>query len=100
MLKMTLAPLRIQAKGDDHISWFQIGRGVAQGSPLSPTLCNIFMDTLVKEMDDIPTTLALNQCTLFADDVKTSATHPEGLQVMLYKATKRGRAAPHDLEHL
>ncbi len=88
MLKMTLAPLRIQTKGDDHISWFQIDRGVAQGSPLSPTLYNIFMDTFVEEMDDIPTTIALNPCTLFAGDVKISATHPEGLQLILDKATK------------
>ncbi len=38
----------IQTGMEENTVWFTINRGVAQGSPLSPCLYNIFMDTLQK----------------------------------------------------
>ena len=73
-------PTRTKAEGD---------RGVPQGSPLSPALYNVFMDTFAERIMRVSTEDG-KPGSLFADDVILSATHA-GLQTLLDTATTWSR---------
>lgn len=79
----------IMMKGDEKEYTELTAEGVPQGSPLCPTIFNMYMDTLAKELRDrlqgIPTINASPQweMTLFADDVKMHARTRDILQQML-----------------
>ena len=82
MIGYMLQPNIFETVGDPTGTTAMGDRGVPQGSPLSPALYNVFMDTFAERIvqtspeDGRPG-------NLFADDViLTSATHP-GLQALL-----------------
>ena len=70
---------------DQFSNYFNILRGVKQGDSLSPTLFNIFINDLVRELDrnksDPLTLISTNiSCLLFADDLLIMSESKEGLQ--------------------
>ncbi len=77
-----MSPSWISTIGDPEKNWFVVDRGVAQGSPLSPTLYN-FMDEFAERVSAIPAHMSDVPAVLFADDVLLSAKSPEGLQILM-----------------
>eukprot|EP00732_Lithocolla_globosa_P004946 Lithocolla_globosa_v1_NODE_4798_length_1362_cov_174.227238.p1 type:complete len:209 gc:universal NODE_4798_length_1362_cov_174.227238:1059-433(-) len=63
--------------------------GTAQGSVLSPLFFNLFINGLIKEVNDCKTGLSFAgtekklACALFADDIALLDTTPQGLQKLL-----------------
>ncbi len=74
------SPNRINDVGEEC---FTVDRGVAQGSPLSPTLYNMFMDTFAELLDTTPARAPKEPWKMFADDVKLSTVNEKGLQRLL-----------------
>lgn len=93
-----LQPVRIKTQGTTTQKTGIIARGVCQGSPLSPMLFNIYMDTLAdtlrgrKRLQPMGTTCTSSRdiglsrrwdLTMFADDVKVQAETEVVLQPLL-----------------
>lgn len=74
-----LGPSEARATGDNQDLPARITRGVPQGSPLSPAIFNIFMDTLAERVNALSSENDAGRVTLFADDVKLRAKTREFL---------------------
>lgn len=57
--------------------------GVQQGSPLIPTIFNIFINALAGSLASIPLTISEVPANLFADDIILMTRNGKGLQTML-----------------
>lgn len=70
---------------------FSPGRGVIQGDVLSPTLFNLVIDTIVRqlcsEIDENETGRIQSMCVFYADDGYLGGTNPNEVQQMTNKAT-------------
>lgn len=73
--------------GDDQKIEMALGRGVPEGSPLSPCLFNLFVDTLGQRLLDVPRIVSAWPANIFADDVKLVARTWDGLQELLHNCT-------------
>ncbi len=64
--------------------WFVTDRGVPQGSPVSPSLYNMFLDEFAERQSEIPRVVADVPAVLFADDVlltsETAVGAPEAVR--------------------
>lgn len=95
MIGFCLQPVKATTQGDRSKTKGTIARGVCQGSPLSPTLFNVYMDTLPAFLwekvrstaNGKQTTEQAWQMTLFADDVKIQAKDDKVLQRLLDAAS-------------
>lgn len=95
-IAMTLQDLNVETIDDNTNKTATIQRGVTQGSPLSPTIFNVYMDPLVQEIlkpiqekKTIPTNPVIKTevaTVLFADDVKIQSKTPRKLQEALNRA--------------
>ena len=83
MTKYFLQPGFIRTVGDATNSLFTVNLGVAQGSPLSPTLFNVFIDVLARALEATPRTWSSAPATLYADDVILRAINSPALQRLL-----------------
>ncbi len=83
MIEVFLTPSWINTAGDTTKNWFFVDRGVLQGSNLSPSLYNLFMDEFADRITQVPRETADLAAVLFADDVLLSAKSPERLQSLL-----------------
>lgn len=90
MVAGMLQPTTVRTRGDTENTVAEVTVGVPQGSPLSPTLFNMMMDTLAHDLDEHMqyTTLHGNgaktwDITMFADDVKLQADDSPTLQQAL-----------------
>lgn len=63
-----LAAKVVSAVGDNTGNHRTMGRGVTQGSPLSPSLFNVYIDTLIEETNKSCITMDVSP-TLFEDEV-------------------------------
>lgn len=92
MISAVLSPVIISTRGDATLTTGKITKGVPQGSPLSPILFNIFMDSyadwLTKERGRWKNRAEDWEVTLFADDVKLMAKEPGLLQDLLWDSEK------------
>lgn len=96
MVTTTLRPGRIRTKGDASQRTGTVSRGVEQGSPSSPTIFNIYMDTLAERLERAMTTFAQHHpqertewsMTMFADDVKFQTENRATMQGMLDAASQ------------
>ena len=59
--------------GANSTSWAEITRGVPQGSPMSPTLFNVFMDVFAERIEPSDRDTENSGIILFADDVQLTA---------------------------
>jgi hypothetical protein len=84
MYKHTISCIRIN---NNVTSWFDCKSGVAQGSNLSPTLFAIFVNDLVREINDLELGVTINNASisilLYADDIALIAKSEIDLQKML-----------------
>lgn len=90
-----LQEVAAHTQGDKSGTTAVIGRDVCQGSPLSQTLFNIYMNTLPERLAAATAIRPQStepggqtwEITMFADDVKMQATNAKMMQHLLHTAT-------------
>lgn len=80
-----LQPTTFYTAGDPEKKEHTLERGVPQGSPLSPALYNLFMDTFPEQLLQCEQE-ASEPIIMFADDVQLRAKSRRGLQQLLDQA--------------
>lgn len=91
MISVLLTPDKVETVGDDRQIRRQLAMGVPEGSPLSPTMFNLYADTLAYLLTSMPKTISLWPSNLYADDIQLLALSAEGLQMQLDVCTGWGR---------
>lgn len=83
MIKAMLLPTLVSTVGDDTKLILEMRRGVPEGSPLSPSLFNVYIDRLAYEVEAVVSRRWINPMNLFADDVVLMAPSSAQMQALL-----------------
>lgn len=91
MIKVLLQNDIVIAVGDDTKMTGSLSMGVPEGTPLSPTLFNIYMDTLAVDLLRLPKRISRWPSKLYPDNVKLMARNKLILQQQLDVCNKWAR---------
>jgi hypothetical protein len=74
---------------DCYSAYFAVGSGLRQGSSLSPSLFNVFINVVILELKRLDLGCYINKiwvgCIVYADDIILLSASLTGLQAMLDK---------------
>lgn len=91
MVAVLLKADTISTVGDKSVAEGKIATGVLEGSPVSPTLFNLYIDTLGRRVVDMPRHISAWPANLFADDLMLLANSSDVLQRELDTCTTWAR---------
>jgi len=69
MITHFLTPDRIRTLGDDDETCRTLSTGVPEGGAISPTLFNIYIDSLIHQIENAPESTSLYPAIVYADDI-------------------------------
>lgn len=83
MTETMLCKTLVSTKGDETNTVMEMCRGVPGGSPYSPALFNVYIDTLAMRLEEAAAGEWSNPLNLFADDVVILAPTARKMQRLL-----------------
>ena len=92
--------------GSGIMTWFQIGKGVRQGSILSPCLFNLYMEYITRNtgLEEAQAGIKIARRNInnlrYPDDTTLMAESGEELKSLLIKVKERKSTAPSHQSHL
>ena len=87
MVQVLLTTDRIMSIGDEYKRTYELDVGIPEGEPVSPTLFNLFIDTLFARLENVPPQVSMLPVNGFADDVLLMAKGENELQLLLQVCT-------------
>jgi len=91
MLTHMLSPDIIETLGDPNHVQRPLTTGVPEGGAISPTLFNIYIDSLIQRLERAPNVDTCLACIVYADDIMLLARFPHALQRLLNICTDWAR---------
>lgn len=74
----------------------EIKQGVCQGCIASPPLFNLYGESVLRPLDEVPIRVSINGVIIdnirYADDIVLIATNEEGLQQLLHESNSNGES--------
>jgi len=92
-ISMFLGTDTVSTCGDETNAKANVRVGVPEGSPLSPTIFNLYIDELASELEKVKQKHANLPATIYADDVVIFAKSHQGLKKSLRICTDWAKAA-------
>lgn len=97
MVELLLTTDSLRRLAEETETKRRLWRGVPEGSPLSPTLFNLYIDTLGARFRDMPRSMSDWPSNLFADDVQLMAMTAQARKHLLNLCTAWGNVAFEEL---
>ena len=84
-------------------NWVEIKRGVRQGCIASPDLFNLYGESILRPLDEVPVGVSINGVIInnirYADDIVLIAATEEGLQQLLDEVNSNGESKGLSINH-